>query len=835
MWWLARRLPAHEVSPVSGDLIEDYRRDRSTRSRILAEWRFVAKAATVGRAYRRGVLVGALLAELRVALRNAARQPAVTLAIAATLALAVATNTALFSIVDGLFLRPLPFPNPGALIDIRFPDLSRVLNESLETRRQLILDIEGSPLLAGVASSSGTLAFSAEPDTVADLGLVASAVSANFFRVLGVPPVLGRTVEGRDLPDADPMPVVLGHAVWRSVFGSDPAIAGSVVSLAGRRVVVLGVMPLGFDYPRGANIWLPVGPAITADGFRPWNLARLGREVSIDQFRGRFPSLNVQPLRKSIQPDDAEGLLFLLGATGLFLLAAWVQIGALMLSRATTRAAEIGVRVALGAGRLRLLSQFGAEGAVLALGALAAAWVTTPMLTIFIAGQLPEAMTAGQRIDPDSRTFAFAAAVSVVGVLLLALVPMDVLRRAPPVLLLRGGTATSRAGTDRIRAGLLVAQLACSTLLLCLAGLALHSSQRVSQVDVGFEQNGVWQFRLPSVDAGLSGAERAAAREQRSALVDQTLSALRTLPSVVAAASASSPVLSGWGRSMIQRPDYPQFEDLLVPTNSVSPGYVSALGLRLVEGHSFDEPAYRDEAGVAIVNETLARQLMSAGPVIGQRISARSDRRVIGVVADVLDGPPSQMRQPQLLTPLGGPTQAIILVRAAAGADAGESAAMAAVLERYWGSFASRRFQPLSNEVASLTAPWRARSLLFSLVAALCLPLAVVGLASAMHNAVRRRQREIAIRLALGANAGRVRRAIVSHALFYAGLGVALGVAGSIGVGNFMASQLFEVQPVDPLTISGVTVCMLFVAWLAASTPARRASRIAPSVALKDE
>jgi predicted permease len=841
-WWLGRRLPAHELAPVSGDLIEEYRRDRAARGRLRAEWRFGADTLAVGRAYRRGGWMGALLAESRLAIRHAARQPGVTVAVAATLAFAVAANTALFSIVDGLFLRPLPFPDPGALVRLRVSESSSATDQ-VATYLQLIRETEASPLLVGAAFSGGTDAFDAEPDTIADLGLVSSGVSADFFRVLGVQPILGRAVDDSDSPDADPLPVVLGHGVWRSVFGSDPAIAGSVVPLAGRRVAVLGVMPAGFDHPRGANIWVPAGPAIgtTPTGAltytRFWDLARLGRGVSIEQFRGRFPDLDVEPLREAIKPDEAGALLFLLGATGLFLLAAWVQVGALMLARATTRAAEIGVRLALGAGRLRLLSQFGAEGAVLALGALAAAWVATPVLTTFIARQLPEAMTAGQRIDPDVRTFLFASAVSVAGVLLLTLVPMDVLRRAAPVVLLRGGTATSRAGTDRIRAALLVAQLACTTLLLCLAGLALHSNLRVNRVDVGFEQDCVWQFRLPGLAANLSGAERDAARERRRAAVDETLLALRALPGVVAAGAASSPPLSSWGRYVVRRPGRPQFEESLVPINSVTPGYFGALGVRLVEGHTFDEPVYRGDAGVAVVNEALARELVAAGPVIGQTIGATSEWRVVGIVADVIDGAPGQVREPQLLVPLTRPNLAVIVVRAAAGDGAAESAAsaaIAAVLERHWGAFAPRRFQPLSAEVAALTAPWRARSILFGLVAALCLPLAVVGLAGAMQNAVRSRHREIAIRLALGAGASRVRRAIVSQALLYAGLGVAIGIAGGIGAGVLMASQLFEVQPVDARTIAGVTAGMLVVAWLAAWMPARRAAGIAPAVALKD-
>lgn len=839
--WLVRFAPlGHRRAEVEADLMDLLQRRTREVGVRAARRRYLLDALSLwghrgasDRARPAGAgWVSSLGWEVRFAVRGAFRQPGSSLAIAATLAFVIATNTALFSIVDGLFLRPLPFRDSDALVSLQPSDL---VTRDYEQLRQLVVELPESPLLAGVAFDGPSDAFAAAPDAVADLGLVVHSVSAGFFEVLGVAPFLGRFLDLRDDADGDPLPVVVGHRVWRSVLGADPAVVGTAVTLAGRRVLVLGVARPQFDYPRGANVWVPGGPAIASSYLRPWTLARLAPGVAVEPVRGRYPGLEVVALSEWIRPRGAQSVLFLFGATALLLLAAWVQVGALMLSRAAGRGAEVGLRLALGAGRRRLILQFVVEGAVLAVAALAAAWLATPALAEFITRQLPATVTAGQHLDPDGRTFGFAAALAVAGMMLLVVAPVDALRRAAPVVLLRGGVGTRRASADRVRTALLVAQIACTTLLLTLAGLALHSDLRASRVDAGFDVAGVWQFLLPSLPPELSGPAREAARLARQANVADTISALRAMDDVAGVGAANQPPLAVGIRAAVRRPDQPDQPPLSARANFVAPGYFEALGVRLEDGATFDAAAYRGQPDVAVVNRALASELSRTGPVLGQSIRAMAwTGRVVGVIADVIDGPPDVPREPQLvIPPLPTTASNVILIRLTTPSGT-VPAPVASLLERQWGAFAPRRFTPLAEDVAALTAPWRARSILFGLIAALCVPLAVVGLAGALLHTVRSRHREIAIRLALGADPGRVRRAIVGRALASAGAGVFVGLAGGIGIGQLMASQLFGVHPADPGTIAAVTAGMAAVAWAAAWWPARRAGRIAPAAALKD-
>ena len=340
-----------------------------------------------------------------------------------------------------------------------------------------------------------------------DLSLLPSPVSPGFFDLMGMQLAAGRDIGSADLVDGNPLRVILGHDVWRRLYGGDPSLVGRVVTMAGRSVEVIGIAPAGLTYPIGANVWVPAGPPVMNPSVRFWQLARMAPGVSVDQFRQQYPDVLAVPLREAFRPRDTESLVFLLGATALLLLAAWVQTGALMLARAVNRLADAGVRIALGAGSSRLIRQYVLDGIVLAVLALSLAWLATPVLTKFLASQLPREMTVGQAITPDMRTLLFASAVSAIGALLLALTPIGMVHRTAPLVLLGGNTAGVTKRAERTRSSLLVAQIACSTLLLCVAGLAFHSFVRVSRIDVGFSPQGLWQFSIPSLPTGLSDTD----------------------------------------------------------------------------------------------------------------------------------------------------------------------------------------------------------------------------------------------------------------------------------------------------------------------------------------
>ena len=611
-----------------------------------------------------------------------------------------------------------------------------------------------------------------------------------------------------------------------------------MTSLAGRSVEVIGIAPAGTTYPVGTNVWTPSGPPVTRGGLRMWQIARLAPGVTMDQFRSQYPDLQVTPIREAVRPGDTASIVFLLGATALFLLEAWVQIGALMLGRAVTRLSEASVRVALGAGPARLARQYVLDGVVLAALTLVIAWLATPLLTTFLAGQLPRQMTVGQAIAPDFRTFGFAAAVSEMGAILLAAAPVGLLRRTSPGL---------TVFAERTRGALLVAQIACSSLLLCVAGLAFHSFVRVSNADVGFDPHRLWQFSIPSLPAGLSDAERVTVRAARQADVEQALQALRALPGVESAGAALAPPVSGrLGTGVVRVAGKADREPVQPWLSAVTAEFLRTLRPRLRSGRF---PSMTTAATVApappaekaasphndefVVNAAFAHAVATTPEVMDRQIQVAGYRgKVVGVVDDIVQVAPGLPVEPQVFAPLTRGTPTVLLMRARS--DEPVRAALEATLARFWGPAAVSRLTEVSDEVATLTAPWRARTILFGLIAALCVPLVVTGISGALYAAVRARTREIAVRLALGADARTVHRTIVRRALSLAALGIGVGLAGGVAAGQLMSHQLFGIRAADVSTLGGVAVVVLVASWLAALLPARLAASIAPAEALKE-
>lgn len=824
---LRLRLPGADCDAVLGDLIEDYRTGRRARGWLRAEWQVWRDARSISEAYTSPRYWGdGLRFDMRLAARSALRRPGLTLAIVIPLAFAVAANTSLFSIVDGLLFRPLPFRDTNRLMTLQRSEAFTV-DTSYQAVVALINSLGESPLLDGAAVAAGTFAFPAS--AVADAGITPRAVSPRFFELVDIPLLAGRDIAVTDNEEGSPLAAVIGHGVWQRDFGGNPDLVGRVVSLAGRSVEIIGIARPGMTYPIGADVWVPSGPPVSANMTRFWSVGRLAPGVSIEAFRNQYPDVTATPLREAIQPKDTASIVFLLGATALFLLAAWVQLGALLLGRTVSRMTEVGVRIALGAGPGRLRRQFLLDSAVLAGLALILAWLVTPFLTTFLAAQLPRQMTVGQLIAPDLRTFMFAAAVSVLGAGLLAIAPLGLLRRIAPALLMAGGTSGVTIRAERTRGTLLVAQIACSTLLLCVAGLAFHSFVRISNADVGFEPDRLWEFSIPSLRTDLSDDERAAARLTRQAEAEAALAALRGLPDVAWAGAGSASVLSnGFGRGSLGVGG--KSLNAFVGVNAVTPGFLQALNPRLHSGRLPDPDAVSDASSAFIVNRALARSLASSAEGIDRVMSYRG--RVAGVIDDLVNTAPGVAAEPHAFIVRRNVNATVLLVRTRSG-ESGR-AALETTLTRFWGPGAGARLSPVGEMVATLTAPWRARTVLFGLIAILCVPLVVTGIAGALYAAVRARTREIAVRLALGAETRTVHRTIVGRALSLAALGVAAGLAGGVAVGYLMSSQLYGVRPADAATLASVTAVVLLVAWLAALLPARLASTIAPAEALKE-
>jgi putative ABC transport system permease protein len=774
--------------------------------------------------------------DLRLAWRALRRQPVLAIAVALTVGLAVAANTALFSVFDGLMFRPLPFPDAERIVHVDLPiEVRRTL--PADDLRSLVTLMTESSLLEQRVIAAPFVGFEEGAADVEAWGLRPVSVTSDWFTLLGVSPV-----RGRDLFDGDDNNrVMLSESLWRARYNADPDLIGKAIDLPGmlfgRRPVLWGVLPADFSQPDGANVWFPSRAPLTS-----FNYARLAAGVTLEQVRATLPRVVVTPLREHLRPDDALALAVLLGATGLLLLVAWVQVAALLFARAAGRAAEIGVRLALGASRARVVRQFAAEGLLIAAAGLTIAMVVSPLLTRGVIALLPDAMTAGQSLEVDARAMVFAALVSLVGVLFLALIPIDIVRRSHPLGLLRGTVfGTVRTGAARTRGVMLMAQLAVTVVLIYMSGLAVQSASRIARVDLGFTPDNLVGLRMPPVTTRGSGTTsiRAHIELQRQRTVD-LLDGLRALPGIATVAHGGLPFYSGRTLSSNRFPVAVTGQDntVLAAINSISATYPGALGLTIIEGRMPAGTEVAASPAMALVNETLARQLATFGPVIGQRLTVnRSESVVVGVVGDFVTSRPDLPVWPEVM-PIARDLRAqppFVLVRLEAG-EAGDRAVAGIrdTFDRIWTDNPSRELFFVPELAARAVADYRARATMLALIGVLCLPLAVVGISGALSYAIAQGRRDIAIRLALGAEAGDIRRAVTRRALAASLSGLALGLLAALGTGRLMSSYLFGVRAADPATLAVVAALLLSIAWLAAWLPARRASLIQPADALRD-
>ena len=773
-----------------------------------------------------------MLFDMRLAIRSLRRQPGLSSAIVVTVGLAVAANTALFSIFDGLLFRPLPFANADRIVHVEIPPTLR-RRLSLEERRTLEAALQDTPLLEQRVNAWPSHHLEEGASEVEDLSLRAVDVTAEWFQMLGVTPVAGGL-----LSDASSDGVMIGEDLWRTRYGGNSALIGEPLDLPGltfrRRPVLHGVLPREFALPDGANVWFRISDRSS------FNYARLADAVTVEQVRSAIPGVTLTPLREHIRPDGAYALGVLLAATGLLLLVAWVQVAALLFSRAAGRASEIGVRLALGASRLRLVRQFAAEGAFIILAALALAWVLAPALTSGIVHLLPDSMTRGQLLLPDMRTLAFAAVLSLTGVLLLTLVPLDVVRRSSPLGLMRGSMeGTVGVGAARVRTGMLVAQLAVTAMLLYMSGLALQSFDRITSKDLGFNPARVVGIRLPPVTLiGTTNVERRAHLDRQMYQISETLEAIRALPGVQFAAGGQAPFY----RSPLQNPQPQPLRvgadeepTLTAAVGQITPDYPRVLGLRVLEGQVPTDAELVSENSVAIINQTLARQLADRAPVVGQTIRTTQRKvQIAAVVADFSTSRPDRPVEPEILL-IGRRPGRFILARIEEGPRGEQAeAAIQTTFERIWPDSPEREMLNLSALAGRAVADYRARATLLSLIGLICLPLAVAGIAGALSYSTRQRTREIGIRMALGAEPDDILRTVGRAALSTVVAGTVLGLMGGILMGRAMSAYLFGVRAADPVAIAGAALLLMAIGGLSALLPARRAARILPAEALRE-
>jgi len=803
-----------------------------------------------------------LLQDVRYGARMLVKHPSFTFVAVLVLALGIGANTAIFSVVNGVLLRPLPYPEPERLVRLYEKETDAATpSERLEVAPANFLDWRRqSRTLAEVAAwgeEEQALAGQEQAEPVK-----AAFVSANFFAALGVQPLHGRVFTSEeDQPGRDEV-ALLGYGLWQRRFGGDPQLIGQRVQLDGEYYTVVGVMPAGFQYPRAAEIWTPLAlnpnQTQTREAHFLQVIARRRPEASPAQVRAEMETIaagleqqypatnknwrvNVVPLLEDEVGAVSRALLVLLGAVGLVLLIACVNVASLLIARAATRQTEMTIRAALGASRWRIVRQLLTESALLALlggggGLLLALWGTDALLALS-----PAEIPRVQQSSIDGRVLTFALAVTLVTGLLCGLIPaLQAARFDLQEALKEGGRRASGSATRaRIFGALVVAEMALALVVLAGAGLLARSFLRLRGVETGIETANVLTVEINLPSARYGGEDWKA---QRLNFYGPVLERIKALPGVVAAGAIDSLPLSGDQRGWTFRKE----GQTLAPAERPVAGfqvattdYFRAMGIGLRRGRAFTAADADGAPPVMIINESFARRFYPNEDPLGQRIIIRNQPQaceIVGIVNDVRHFGPDQAAAPEMYVPYHqfviGAVPLVVRTELEPQALIG---AVTREIHAVDGEVAIGKVRTMTQMMSAALAERRFALLLLGIFASVALALAAVGLYGVMAYAVAARTHEFGIRMALGAQTRDVMQLVFKQGVALALAGVFGGLVASIALTRLMKSLLFGVSATDPLTFAGVALLLVAVALLACYIPARRATKVDPMVALRYE
>jgi predicted permease len=826
-----------------------------------------------------------VLADLRYAGRTIVKNPGFTAVVVLTLGLGIGANTAIFTLMDQVLMRPLPVRNPQELVTLDGPGpySGRTENEQTFSHPMyLALRDGGSAAFSGVVAryaSDATLTWRGRTERV-----TAEAVSGNYFEVLGVPTAIGRAITPDDdrTPGAHPY-VVLSHGYWMRRFASDPAVLGQSVDINGHPMTVIGVAApafQGLEVGRTVDIFVPITMKAqmtpTWDDLDKWRsrwlniVARLAPGVSRQQADAAINVVYKQALAEDVKTlqdwseknkarflakhldlkPGATGfsnlreqvsapLVVLMGMVGMVLLIACANVANLLMARATARQKEVAIRLSLGASRGRLVRQLLVESLVLSLlgavaGVVLASWTGDLLLRA-----LPfDGVTRALSSEPDLRVGLFTLVVSVATGLLFGLAPaLQLTRPAVAHTLKDEASAVIGGAGGRLRRGLVVAQVSLSLLLLVGAGLFARSLHNLRRLEPGFEADRLLVF---SVDPPLAGYDRV----RVGAFAKRLQEELRAVPGVRSAAPALAPIMadSVW-RSTIKVDGYTrkEGEDMSPQVNAVAPTFFATLGMPLLAGRDFDARDAQGAPRVAIVNETLAKYFWGNESPLGKRFGFARDNKIdIEVVGVVKDAKANNLREDirrMVYVPLDQQEEIsglVVYARTILSEEAVAPAVRQAVarLDAGLPVYSLKTMQAQISESLFVERMVAALSAAFGLLATV---LAAVGLYGVMSYSVSRRTREIGIRLALGAPRQRVLGMVLREVGLLGAWGLGLGLPIALALARLLRAQLFGLPPHDPLTIASATLLLGCVTVLAGLVPARRAMRVDPILALRYE
>jgi putative ABC transport system permease protein len=796
--------------------------------------------------------------DLRHAVRLLIRQPGITVIAVLTLALGIGANAAIFSAVDAVLLRPLPWSEPDRMVMIweKRPQ-EGVMNNNVAPADYVDWSKSATlfTAMSGYMTTAADLTGQGEP-----VRLNAAAVSAGFTDVFGVKPVLGRFFRKDEELVGRHRVVVLNHGLWSERFGADPAIVGRSITLNGIPHEIVGVLEPFEFIDREIELWVPLalegGPQPPGRAAHMLNVyARLRPAVTVEQARAEmhaigerlsqtYPDTNrrhgahVVPLRGELVEPVRAGLILLLAAVGFVLLIACVNVANLLLARAVSRRREVAIRAALGAGRFRLAAQGLTESIVLALcgglaGLLVANWgvAMLPYLA-------PEAGTIVglDRVGIDARVLGFTLLLSVATGALFGLLPAWQLTKQAVNDSLRDGGRSIVGGRHRLRVGLVVAEVALASLLLVGAGLALRSFRMMLATDSGLHANGVMTALVTLPRARYPETDRQIAT---FLAIEERLAAVPGSRSV--GATSHLPMSGMNARSGIEIQGYEPAPDS--PTRAhvraTTPGYFRTMGIRLIRGRGFTPQDDARAPLVAVVNEEAVRRYWPNGSPIGGRVrtvGSEDWRAIVGVVRNVRHWGLTSPVEPELYMPLPQyPWGGLVFVVSGSG----DAAAMAPIIRSAVHAVdpqlvvarvrTMERVQELSVEAQRVTM------LLLATFAGVALILAAAGIYGVMAHLVSLRTSEIGVRMTLGARPRDVLRQIMQEAVVQTLTGLGIGLAGAVLLMRAFRSMLYEVNPSDPVTLIGVALILLASAIVACYVPARRAMRVDPVAALRAE
>jgi putative ABC transport system permease protein len=817
---------------------------------------------------RRINMLADLWQDLRFGARVLMKNPGFSLIAILTLSLGIGANTAIFSVINAVLLNPLPFPASEQLVMVygEFPTL-RTNQMRLSVPEYVDFQQQTQSFAAsGVMDSSGSANLAPTEGGVPER-VERAMLTPEMFTVLQVAPLLGRVFTPEEAQAGRDDVVVLSHGLWQRRFAGKAEMIGQKLTISGRSHTIVGVMPSGFAFPPKAEMWQPLWfPQEMYDQQRRGGrglevLARLkpgvrltGAQAELDrlgaQLTARYPQnyggerryrMLVAPLLEDYVGELKPALLLLAGAVMFVLLIACANVANLLLARVASRRQEMAVRLALGAGRGRLVRQLLTESVLLflaggAAGLLLAMW-GVQLLLRFVPDNLPRIST----VSLDGRVLAFTVLASLLTGVVFGLAPALQAAQANVNESLREGGRTN-TGTPRLRNAFVVVEIALALVLLAGAGLTLKSFWRLQAVEPGFNPDGVLTFRMllpftthPKVS-------------QRAALFQQVLERLRAVPGIASAGAVSRiPMVPGNNSGTMTGENSAVVESSQAETEMrwASPQYFQTMGITLLQGRDFSEADVEGTLPVAIVDESFVRRFYPNENPIGKRIkrggpqSTRPWKTIVGVVRSIRNQRLDATSLPQAYFPVLQEADEMFNLSFAVRASGGEPSALAqsvraAVLavDRNQPIF---DVKPLREIVSDSIALKRLALLLLSVFAVVALLLAGSGIYGVMSYTVAQRTHEIGIRMALGAQAGEVLRLVVRQGLQLALGGVALGLVAALALTRLLDALLFGVSPTDPQTFVGIALLLLCVALLSCWLPARRATKVDPLVALRHE